>query len=318
MTFPQRIARGFLMAGMFANAATAAAQDANAAAEAARRDADRARLGVLFEQLAQGPGGVTVAPRRPVQPLNLAGSDPLSGPVIKNAPYSGDGITTVTQTLGDGTRIEQTTTAKFYRDSAGRVRREQTILGLAALAAGTRQGDPSSDSPTLITIDPDPDDGLAFQLDTNAHTARRVPRALANLSVSVNTFTLNWAAPLRVGIQNDRAVEQSLGTRQMEGVKATGRKSTVTIPTGEIGNDRPIEITDERWESPELQVIVYSRHSDPRTGVVEYRLTNINRIEPPMDLFTVPPDYTIIEGGGRGVGTGGAGSRGVGARGGRQ
>jgi hypothetical protein len=37
-----------------------------------------------------------------------------------------------------------------------------------------------------------------------------------------------------------------------------------------------------------------------------------------MDLFTVPPDYTIIEGGGRGVGTGGAGGRGVGARGGRQ
>ena len=54
-------------------------------------------------------------------------------------------------------RIEQTTTAKFYRDGAGRVRREQTILGLAALAAGTRQGDPSGDSQTLITIDPDPD-----------------------------------------------------------------------------------------------------------------------------------------------------------------
>jgi hypothetical protein len=92
----------------------------------------------------------------------------------------------------------------------------------------------------------------------------------------------------------------------------------LTIPTGEIGNDRPIEVTDERWESPELQVIVSSRHSDPRTGVVEYRLTNINRLEPPMDLFTVPPDYPIIEGGGRGGRTGGAGGRGAGGRGGRQ
>ena len=318
MTSLQRIASWVLISGLFVNVTTAAAQEPNAAAEAARRDADRAGRGVLFEQLSQGAGGVTVAPRGPGQPLNLSGSDPLSGPVIKNAPYSGDGITTVTQILGDGTRIEQTTTAKFYRDSAGRVRREQTILGLAALAARTRQGDPSGDSQTLITIDPDPDDSLAFQLDTNARTARRVPRALANLSVNVNTFTLNLAAPLRVGRPDDRAVEQSLGTRQMEGVKAIGRKSTVTIPTGEIGNDRPIEITDERWESPELQVVVYSRHSDPRTGVVEYRLTNINRIEPPMDLFTVPPDYTIIEGGGRSVGTGGAGGRGVGARGGRQ
>jgi hypothetical protein len=252
--------------------------------------------------------------------LSVAGSDPLAGPVVKNAPYSGEAVTAVTQTLGDGTRIERNTTAKFYRDSAGRVRREQTIIGLSALSTPSRarQGAGSGDAQTMITIDPDPDDGLAFQLDVSSRTARRVPRAAALLGVNLNTFTFNWAAPLRVSTQDDRAVEQSLGTRTMEGVKVTGRKTTLTIPTGEIGNDRPIEVTDERWESPELQVIVSSRHSDPRTGVVEYRLTNINRLEPPMDLFTVPPDYTIIEGGGRGGRTGGAGGRGAGGRGGRQ
>ena len=85
-----------------------------------------------------------------------------------------------------------------------------------------------------------------------------------------------------------KQTEESLGTRQIEGVKATGRKTTTIIPTGQIGNDRPIEITDERWESPELKMLVYSRNSDPRTGVVEYRLTNINRSEPPADLFMVP------------------------------
>ena len=65
-------------------------------------------------------------------------------------------------------------------------------------------------------------------------------------------------------------------------------QTTSTIPTGRIGNDRPIEITDERWESPELRMLIYSRNSDPRTGVVEYRLTNINRSEPPADLFMIP------------------------------
>ena len=40
-------------------------------------------------------------------------------------------------------------------------------------------------------------------------------------------------------------------------------------------------------------MLIYSRNSDPRTGVVEYRLTNINRAEPPADLFTIPSDYTI-------------------------
>ena len=139
-----------------------------------------------------------------------------------------------------------------------------------------------------------------------------MPPGAALLGVSFNTFTMNWAAPVVVStVPDDRTVEQSLGTRTMEGVKVTGRKTTQTIPTGQIGNDRPIEVTDERWESPELQVIVYSRHSDPRTGVVEYRLNNINRLEPPLDLFTVPSDYTIVEGGGGGARIGGAGGRGV-------
>ena len=64
-----------------------------------------------------------------------------------------------------------------------------------------------------------------------------------------------------------------------------------------MGNDRPIEITDERWESPDLKVLVLSRHHDPQTGDVEYRLTNIGRGEPSPDLFTVPADYTILAGG---------------------
>jgi hypothetical protein len=67
----------------------------------------------------------------------------------------------------------------------------------------------------------------------------------------------------------------------------------VIIPTDRVGNDRPMQITDERWESPDLSLVVYSRYSDPRTGVIEYRLTNITRTEPAADLFQVPADYTI-------------------------
>jgi hypothetical protein len=51
--------------------------------------------------------------------------------------------------------------------------------------------------------------------------------------------------------------------------------------------------------------------------VVEYRLTNISRIDPAPDLFMVPTDYTVIEppaGGRGGPGPGGRGAGG-GARG---
>jgi hypothetical protein len=107
-----------------------------------------------------------------------------------------------------------------------------------------------------------------------------------------------------------KQAEESLGTRQIEGVRATGRKTTSTIPAGQIGNDRPIEITDEQWESPDLKLLIYSRFSDPRTGVVEFKLTNINRAEPPADLFAVPPDYTILEPGAGGIRGGRVGSPG--------
>ena len=90
-------------------------------------------------------------------------------------------------------------------------------------------------------------------------------------------------------------VPESLGTKQMDGLVVTGTKRTEVIPTGRIGNDRPIEITDERWESTDLKVLVLSRHHDPRTGDVEYRLTNVTRAEPPKELFQPPSDYAIVD-----------------------
>ena len=94
--------------------------------------------------------------------------------------------------------------------------------------------------------------------------------------------------------------KEDLGKQDIEGVVAEGTRTTVTIPAGEIGNERPIEIVSERWYSPELQLVVMTRHSDPRTGETTYKLTNINRTEPAKSLFEVPSDYTIKEGPGIG------------------
>lgn len=84
-----------------------------------------------------------------------------------------------------------------------------------------------------------------------------------------------------------------LGTREFDGVKADGRMTTHTIPAGEIGNEKPIVITGERWFSPELNVVVYAKHSDPRTGDTIYRLANLKRGEPPAEWFKVPSDYKV-------------------------
>lgn len=91
-------------------------------------------------------------------------------------------------------------------------------------------------------------------------------------------------------------VKEQLGKQTIEGVEAEGTRTTVTIPAGEIGNERPIEIVSERWYSPELQLVVMSRHSDPRVGETTYKLTNINRSEPAKTLFEVPSGFTVKEG----------------------
>ena len=92
---------------------------------------------------------------------------------------------------------------------------------------------------------------------------------------------------------NANKVKQDLGKQIIEGVEAEGSRTTITIPAGEIGNERPIEIVSEQWYSPELQLVVMTRASDPRSGETTYKLTNINRSEPVKALFEVPSDYTI-------------------------
>jgi len=92
-----------------------------------------------------------------------------------------------------------------------------------------------------------------------------------------------------------RNVGESLGKQMVEGVNAEGTRNVTTIEAGAIGNDRPIQVTSESWYSDELQTMVMSKHSDPRTGEESFRLSNIRRSEPGSYLFQAPAGYQINE-----------------------
>ena len=96
-------------------------------------------------------------------------------------------------------------------------------------------------------------------------------------------------------VDGENMKTESLGSQIIEGVKADGTRTTITIPAGAVGNERPIEIVSERWYSPDLQTVVKSTHNDPRMEETVYRLININRSEPPQALFVVPADYTVTD-----------------------
>ena len=278
------------------------------------------------------------------------------GKVVKGAPYSAQALTETTQTLSDGNRIINKSTATIYRDSEGRTRREQTLRVMGPFATA---GEP----PQTIFIN-DPVAGVNYALDTRSKVAHKMPPMRFEFKmrfpdgegpgagigtgvgggVGVRTSappTSGVSAPMvfertapppgvRVGgpppgltgegsamvfersltpppsgeggmvfqwqgAREDNARNESLGKQAIEGVEAEGTRRTVEIPAGEIGNERPIEIVFERWYSPELQVVVMTKHSDPRFGETTYRLTNINRSEPARELFEVPADYTMKE-----------------------
>ena len=91
------------------------------------------------------------------------------------------------------------------------------------------------------------------------------------------------------------AKTESLGRQTIEGVQAEGRRTTITIPAGQAGNELPIHIVNESWYSTELQTTVLSKHSDPRNGDTVTRLLNISRSEPSRMMFEAPADYKLSE-----------------------
>lgn len=194
--------------------------------------------------------------------------------LVKGAPYSATAVTETVQALADGTRITNRTTATIARDGDGRTRREQTLNIAGPFVV---KGEP----PQLVFIN-DVVAGVQYVLDARNQTARK---------------QFSQAAPPEgpPPFKASSGRTESLGKQTVEGVEAEGTRTTITIPTGQIGNDRPIEIVSERWESPELQVVVLSKHKDPRIGETTYRLTGIKREEPAKALFEVPSGFTTVE-----------------------
>lgn len=105
-------------------------------------------------------------------------------------------------------------------------------------------------------------------------------------------------APIIANAFNDgkwssKRSNKDLGTKDIDGIKAEGKMNSYEIPAGEVGNKNPIVVSSESWYSPDLQITVYSKQSDPRVGDRIYRLANLKRDEPVASLFTVPSDYTV-------------------------
>jgi hypothetical protein len=220
----------------------------------------------------------------------------MPGRVVKNAPYSADIVTETTQTLPDGNRIHQVNTVRFYRDSEGRTRSEQSLKTLNGLA-------PNSNLPPVVFIN-DPVAGSNYALNPTAKTATRSNwarpggemRPMGRGPGAGPGAEIAGPGPGRGLRRNGNNIKtEALGSQTIEGVPAEGTRTTMTIPAGEIGNDQALQIVSETWRSADLKTIVLYKRSDPRTGETVTRMTNVSRAEPPSTLFQVPVDFKVSD-----------------------
>ena len=289
---------------------------------------------IVQQRIFQGPEGAPMPPPPPGADFVWVATENFSGKTVKGAPYSAEAVTESVQTLADGNRIVNKFTSQIYRDSEGRTRREQTLKGLGVVGTGEEPlqtifiNDPvagvtySLDSRSHVAHKSMP---FRFQVMTKSgvpgDTKQFEFKSAQGAGASTNVIVTTQGAPgpgtrvpapgvveqfdvrtegtagfaIRTRPSPGNEVKEQLGKQMIEGVEAEGTRTTVTIPVGEIGNERPIEIVSERWYSPELQLVVMTRHSDPRSGETTYKLTNINRAEPAKTLFEVPAGFTVKE-----------------------
>lgn len=266
----------------------------------------------------------------------VAAGPAFGGEVVTGAPYSAEAVTETQQTLADGNKISRTSRSRIYRDSQGRTRREQTIGALGPWASQGEPIEMVmiNDPVAGVNYALNTRERTAMKTEVHHLEMAKLPNKIE--AAKAEGDVLHWKAEMPEGragmifrrerhevkqgeegeqhdvtvmhpgaagfafakaeFSNDNVKTESLGRQMIEGVEADGTRTTITIPAGQIGNERPIETVSESWYSQQLKTLVLSKQSDPRMGETTYRLSDIQLVEPLPSLFEPPADYTIQEG----------------------
>jgi hypothetical protein len=218
-------------------------------------------------------------------------------------PYTAEYKTSTVQKLADGTTITHAGTYLTARDSAGRFRQEHLLGG--GLGGGEVSNAPKAISikdpvaHTLLNWNTSMQKVHVMHLPNMEELKARLPASQKSRTVTVLGSAI---APGSTPIHERKSEEQadgptfrreSLGSNTIHGVVAEGERITTTLPTGAIGNDRPLVSTREVWRSVDLKLTVLEIQNDPRNGVTTTELVNLDRSEPDPALFRAPDGYEV-------------------------
>lgn len=160
--------------------------------------------------------------------------------VVKGAPFSAEAVTESVQLLGDGNRITRKTSARLFRDSEGRTRREQALNGIGSWT--------TTDEAAQTVFINDPSVGVNYVLDPKSHTAqkssqyffKRPEGEMASVRVgesSVVATARSMKTEVRGGVLNGRA-DKRVQPVYPAVARAAGASGTVVVEVtlDEAGN----------------------------------------------------------------------------------
>ncbi len=213
----------------------------------------------------------------------------FAAPVL-GAPFAAEAVTTWTPPADSGRPILRSR-SRMFRDRAGRVRVEQTFVG-----------DPESTHRYRAFVWSDPDRRTVHIIDASRGIVVPQSAGLANMSIATQSgvdlavsagCSISFVRPQVWHLREYGGYdEETLGQQLVHGVPATGTRfvGSIVVPVGTAAR----EVTDERWVSRELGLVLRSRTEDPRLGVVEHEVTRLSLVEPAPSVFVVPdaPDAT--------------------------
>ncbi|NYF79671.1 hypothetical protein [Granulicella arctica] len=227
---------------------------------------------------------------------------------VTGIPYQAEKVSRSVQKLSDGTVITHEWSGIIARDAAGRMREDLYIVHSGSVGGhemdmtlqSATVGDPVAHAMLIWTGEKSK---VVMQMKLPALPKSRtemaemlsappppppLPPGTVRKSVSLGTGNGTRADGLKDEVQTEQ-----LGQQAMEGVLVTGRRVTTTIPTGKVGNDRPIVVVHEEWRSPELKLVVKSIDTDPRSGEQTMELQGLVRTDPDAALFQAPAGYEV-------------------------
>jgi hypothetical protein len=198
---------------------------------------------------------------------------------VPNAPFSATVEIVSHNKLPDGAEHIVKTENYIGRSSSGRIRNERRLLVPQAFTGVPRLLSAHIFDPnTRINIYTDPITRIARQ------TILPQPPTPPTLQL-----------PPMQQRQIPGTTETQLGEQTFNNVRLVGTRKTRVISAQASGTGQPVTITDDYWYSPDLSIYLIIRHDDPRTGEQLVAVTQIERNEPPAELFSVPDDYKIVD-----------------------